>query len=488
MITSLNSGYGYFIDEVYYIACAKRLAFGYVDHPPLSILLLWLNRGLLGDTLPALRFLPALSTAATVMMSGLQVRRLNGSYAAMMLAMLACMAMPIYLLMGSFYSMNAFEPLIWSVILYLVIKIVQEQQAKYWLLIGLLIGLGLEMKHTMIVYCIALLIGMLLTETRKLLWNKWFGWGMGCALLLILPNLLWQLVNGFPSLEFYHNAMVNKNVHTPPLQVIVQQILFVNPFTFPLWLAGLLYLILAKQVRVYRFLAWTFLVLLFFLILSASSRPDRIAAMYVPLFVAGALAVDQVKRLSLRPLLIVSCAVLLLLGGALVAPVVTPLLSPKATKQYLSNLGLSITLESGKQDEPLPQWLADRLGWEELAADVASVFYTLSQAEQRNAVIISTNYGEAGALELYSPQYGLPAVFATHNSFHTWGPPPDSVRTFLAVYVNKDDLDRLFDSVEEVKVHLCEHCTRPQQRIPIYVARGPRFTISADWPKFKIYD
>jgi hypothetical protein len=115
------------------------------------------------------------------------------------------------------------------------------------------------------------------------------------------------------------------------------------------------------------------------------------------------------------------------------------------------------------------------------------MYHTLPPDEKRNAVIVSTNYGVAGALELFGPEFGLPPVYATHNSYHLWGPPSDSVRTYIGVHVSRRDFEQRFESVEEAGVQTCEYCTRPQQRIPIYVARGPLFSVTAEWPKFKLY-
>jgi hypothetical protein len=177
----------------------------------------------------------------------------------------------------------------------------------------------------------------------------------------------------------------------------------------------------------------------------------------------------------------------LVVGIGLAAPLFTPLLSPERTHNMIAALGLSLSVESGKTQDPLPQWLGDRLGWEELATEVGKVYRRLPAVEQRNAVIVSNNYGEAGALELFGERYGLPRVYATHNSYHSWGPPPDSVRTFIAVMVSRSDLEQLFESVEEAGVQTCAFCTRPQQRIPIFVARRPRFLISKAWPGFRVY-
>lgn len=488
MLVNSLASYGYFIDELYYIACSKRLAFGYVDHPPLSIFLLAVSRRLFGDALPMLRLFPALAASGTVYLTGLCAQRLGGSRVAIIIAAFAVIAMPVFLLMGSFYSMNAFEPLIWTSILYFLIRLVQEEDPKYWLVSGVLMGIGLEMKHTIAVYAAAVVVGMLVTNTRRFLWNRWFLSGLLACVLLLLPNLIWQIDNGFPSLEFYRNAMVNKNVLRGPLNVVLDQILFANPFALPLWIAGLTYLFLAPEGRKYRFLGYAFLFLLLVMIVSQSSRPDRIGAMYTGLFAAGAVAIERLNRSGTWRHVSVAMITMLVVGAMVAAPIATPLLPPPVLKKYLSAIGFSVSLERGKMNEAIPQWLADRLGWRELAFDVAQVYHSLPAEEQRNTVLVSTNYGEAGALELYGVEFGLPAVHATHNSYQLWGPPSDSIKTYIAVAVGRGDLEDKFERVVEAAVHTCEECTTPQQRVPIYVARGPMFSITKEWAKFRIYD
>lgn len=138
-------------------------------------------------------------------------------------------------------------------------------------------------------------------------------------------------------------------------------------------------------------------------------------------------------------------------------------------------------------NERLPQWLADRLGWREMAEDVARVYQSLTDAEQRNAVIITTNYGHAGALELFAPELNLPPVYATHNTYHLWGPPSDSVQTFIVVRIRPEEIASRFASVEVARVFHCVFCSRENQNIPILIARGPRFSMRELWPGFKIY-
>jgi hypothetical protein len=203
---------------------------------------------------------------------------------------------------------------------------------------------------------------------------------------------------------------------------------------------------------------------------------------------SGAVAMEQYLRTKWRRTVQIGITALLVAGGIVLAPVSCPLMSPQATKKYIAGLGLHFDLESGKMGEPLPQWLADRIGWEELAAETGLVYHALSQREQRNAVIISTNYGPAGALELYGKKYGLPPVYATHNSFHSWGPPSDTVKTFIGVYIDSDDVSQRFDSVEEASVYHCPDCTRPMREIGIYILRGPNFSMKKEWGGFRNYN
>jgi 4-amino-4-deoxy-L-arabinose transferase-like glycosyltransferase len=488
MLTAIFSGYGYFIDEFYYIACSRHLAFGYVDHPPLSIGLLALSRRLFGESLPAVRLFPSLAAAGTVFLTGMMARRLGGNRTAMIIAALAVIAAPVYMVMGSFYSMNVFEILMWTGILYLIILLVQQEQPKYWLAIGVLMGLGLEMKHTMALYAVAIVAGMLLTGTRRLLWNRWFLGGITASVVLIIPNLIWQYANGFPSIEFYRNAMLNKNIPTGPGKVVFQQILFLNPLTLPLWLSGLAYCLFSKEGKRYRFFGLGYALLLALMIVGQASRPDRIGSIYTVLFALGAVAITRAAIPVVKRIAVPAVIVLLAVGIVLATPVSSPLLPPPVLRSYLSALGISFDLEVGKMNEALPQWIADRLGWHELAAEVARVYHALPPEEQKNAVIVSTNYGEAGAMELYGPEFGLPPVYATHNSYHLWGPPPDSTRTYIGVFVPRRDFERLFERVEQAGVSHCEYCTRPQRQVPIYVARGPRFVASREWSGFKIYN
>ena len=250
----LTPGYSYFIDEFYFLACAARPAFGYVDHPPLAPWILALTRPILGDSLLGLRAAAVLAGSATVWVTCLLVARLGGGRFATVLAGLTVGLAPLILAMSGFFSMNAFEPLLWMLIVLLVVRIVQTGQSRLWVAVGLLIGLSFENKHTAMAYVGALGLGILATRTRRILADRWVWAGAAVALLLAMPNIWWQIANGFPSLEFYRNAHFLKNVPSPPLRSLATLAVAMNPLTLPVWIAGFMFLLGRRDGKMFRFL------------------------------------------------------------------------------------------------------------------------------------------------------------------------------------------------------------------------------------------
>lgn len=486
LISATIRPYGFFIDELYFISCANRPAFGYIDQPPLSILILTGITSLFGDNMPAIRLVPALCLAATVFLSGMLTNRLGGGMAGMLLTALAVALMPVFLIFCSFYSMNAYEPLLLVMVMFFLVKIVQDDNPRYWLHIGILAGIALMMKHTFILYAIALLAGLLISGKRKLLFSKWILWGGLACFILVIPNLVWQFTHGFPSLELYRNSFTSKNIETGYLQIIIEQILVTNPAASLLWIAGLVALFFPSG-KPFRFVGYAYLILLLVMFAGHSSRPDRIVSIYPFLIAFGATAVEKLNRLQWRRLVRGIIAILVIVVGLLMAPVFCPLLPPAQLREHISRLGFRLEIEEGKRGEPIPQWLADRIGWEEMAAGIANVYLSLPEAEQRNCVIVSDSYGPAGAMELYGEKYSLPPVFGTQNSFHAWGPPSDTVKTYIGVDIDVQGAHELFESVEAVDTIYCLDCTRPQREVPVYVMRNPVASVEKMWPEFKNY-
>jgi 4-amino-4-deoxy-L-arabinose transferase-like glycosyltransferase len=488
-IPSWTGNYGYFIDEFYYVACSDRLAFGYVDHPPLSIFLLRLARAVIGDSLPALRLVPSLAGAATVLLTGLIARRLGAGVFGQGLAAGAAMIGSVYHVMFSFYSMNALSLLIWAACFWILVEIERRNEPRLWLAMGGVLGLGLANKHTIVLLMLGLAAGLVLTSARRHLTRRWLWMGFGIALLLLLPNLLWQAAHSWPSLEFYRNADIYKNVPTPPHEILKQQVLFMNPGALPVWLAGLVFFLASSLGRPYRHLGWIYVPLLLLMLVGQKSRPDRIAAAYTVLFAGGGVLLEVLARDARGRWLRLALPAALLLCGAALAPLGLPLLPPRITASYSAALGIVPQIERGEgKHSELPQWLADRLGWKRLVDDVDAVAGTLDPAERNRAVILAPSYGQAGAIELLGRGRDLPPVYSSHNSYFFWGPPVDPVDVAIVLGFNESSLRRLFEEVVLVRVHECDWCMRWRDEMPIWLARGEKISFQDAWPEFKHYE
>src|SRR5437870_5311635 len=229
-----NGRYGYFRDELYYIACGQHLAFGYVDQPPLSILILRLSQALLGDSLFAIRLLPALAGAATVGLTGAIARELGGRGCAIALACSGSLCALFNLAVGNFFSMNAFEPLLWMGCVYLFIRIINGGSPTFWLWFGALLGLSLENKHSTAFFAVGIFVALLLTPERRHFAQKWIWLGGIIALAIAFPNIFWQAQHHWPTYELLSNiGHSNKNVALSPAQFIGEQVVFMNPGTLP---------------------------------------------------------------------------------------------------------------------------------------------------------------------------------------------------------------------------------------------------------------
>jgi 4-amino-4-deoxy-L-arabinose transferase-like glycosyltransferase len=454
-IAATASGqYGYFIDELYYISCAKRLAWGYVDHPPLSIAVLAGIRAVFGNSIVAIRISAIAAVAAAIVAAGSLARRFGGGRFAQALASTCTATSPIALIVGSFYSMNALELLFWPLVAVALVETIRREDPRGWLVIGVLFGLGIENKHTMVLLGAALAVGIAATSLRAELCTRWLWLGVALALALVTPNLLWQLAHGFPSLEFYRNAQAYKNLPTPPLKAIVYQALVAGPGAVFVWPIGVAWLLGAADAKPYRVLGWTFVALFALAILSGSSRPDRIAPMYPVLFAAGGIALERWTEGRGR---LVRTVMMLapLLGGAVVIPLTVPLFSPRFVAAYNRASGLYPQIEKGKTS-PLPQLLADRTGWEAFVDDVERVYRALPPEDRAHALIWCPAYGQASAVDLFGPSRGLPPVVSPHNNWWLWGPKPADV--LIAAGADLGYLEASFADVHLATTHHCDYC------------------------------
>jgi len=478
--------YGYFRDEFYYLACSEHLDWGYVDHPPFSIALLAINRAILGDSLVALRFLPALAGALTVYLAGVTAREMGGGRFAQILAALATLCAPILLGMNSIYSMNSFEFLVWISSALLLIKIVKSPAPRFWILLGVVLGIGLMNKVGVLWLCSGIAVSMAVPPLRAHLKTRWPWIAAGLALLIFSPFILWNIAHDFPHAEFIRNATSGKYSSLTPIRFLADQVLLQNPLSFPLWLGGLWHFLFGRG-RNHRALGIVYATALAVLLINQHSKGEYLAPAYPMLFAGGAIWAESALRHAARlwkPALAVALAV----SGILLAPFAVPVLPVERYIAYARMLGVAPATAETKELSELPQFFADMHGWEELTEAVASVYATLPAEDKKDCIIYAQNYGEAASINFFGRKLGLPPAVTGHNTYHLWGPGRDSARVVIIVGGDREDHLRGFEEVEEIARSRCRYCMPYENNLPIYVARTFRRPLAELWPLTKHYE
>ena len=489
-------GYGYFRDELYYILCGRHLAWGYVDHGPIVAMQARASELIFGRSLAGLRLLSALAGAARIFITGILCWALGGRRPAQGLAMLGVLLVPQYLGIDSFLSMNSFESVFWMVCLLAMLlmqrrssNITRNSSQRLWLLFGVSAGIGLLNKPSMTFFLFALLAALILTPQRRLLASRWAIVGIFVTIAIALPNLLWQIHNHWPTLEFLENdRRGNKSIQLGPFAFALKQILNMGPFLVLIWGAGLVHLLRRRDLR---WLGLTF-VLFFVWMMGMHAKDYYVSPIYPVLFAAGGIAWET--RFSRRRLVAANHALafpvyeaLLTAGAILALPLSLPLMPPaqwlaytKATGLYHFN-GNSESTSSG----PLPQFYADRFGWQEEVDQVTRIYNALPPDQKKITGILCSNYGEASAINFLGR--GLPFAISGHNNYYLWGP---HGYTFDSMIVIEDStpehLRHYFHSVQTAG-QMDTAYSMPYEHRNIYLVAGRKFDPADLWPKKKDY-
>ena len=481
--------YGYFRDELYYLASTEHLAWGYVDHPPLSIAILAVVRAVLGDSLVALRIVPALAGVATVFLTGALARRLGGRVFAQSAAALAALLAPLYLGVNHYYSMNSLDLLLWTVAIWFLLDALDTQRPRAWIALGLTLGLALLNKISALWLGGGIALALLLTPYRRVLRTPWPWIAASLAGILFLPHVLWQVREGWPTLEFMRNATAFKMVETRPLEFLCEQVLTMNPGSAPLWITGLVAGLLGLHAARGRALAWIYVAVLGILLLAGRSRASYLAVAYPTLFALGACTVERIAsrpgRGWLRPLTVA----LVVVCGLPLLPLALPLLPVETYVGYQSALGLAPSSDERQDMGVLPQHYADMFGWNELVTLVARAYARLTPEERRRCRVYGQNYGEAGAIDVLGRKVGLPRALSGHNSYWLWGrDDPDTTWNILIV-IGGDHQDNaaFFDSLEVVGRTESRWSMPYERGLEVSIGRGPRFRRSEAWPRLREY-
>ena len=377
--------------------------------------------------------------------------------------------------------MNAFEPLFWMGSACLLIRILNTGNQKLWIWIGVLCGLGLENKHSMLIFGSGMVAGLLLTPERRVFRQKWIWIGGAIAALLFLPNVLWNIQHHFPFLELQANIRRNgRNVDLNLLSFLGQEALAMLPLAVPVWLAGLWYL-LAGRGKPYRALGWAWLFTAAVVIL-ANPRIYYLFPAFPLLFAAGSVQWEMWTMRLRWPRLVY--AGLMLVLAAVLAPFAVPVLSVETYIRYSEALHFAPPRIENNHLGPLPQLYADQFGWDEMAATVGRAFNNLPPEVRAKTAIFGQNYGQAGAIDFFGPKYGLPKAISGHKTYFLWGPRGYSGDSMIVLGDRQEVLERLFDHVEKVE-HVEHPYSMPYQQFDVFYCRGIRTPLPELWPQLK---
>lgn len=478
-----NGRYGYFRDELYNIICGERLAFGFIDHPPFTPLVARFSQFLFGDSLLGLRVFPALAGAATVVLAGLIARKLGGGRFAQFLAGLTVILSGVILNFGTMLTNNAFDILFWTLAAYFLIIILKDGRPRLWLAFGLVAGIALQNKYSIAFFVAALGIGLVLSSARKQLLSVWPWAGAGVALLIFLPNLIWQVSHGLPFIELNRNAVLMKNAPLSPLQFFISQFIEALPLVFLLILAGLIFFLLSPTLKPFRAFGWAYLALFVFFLFSGG-KTYYLAPIYPVMIAAGALAAEKLALKRgwnwMRPV-----SILLILTSGAAAPFALPVLPVDQFIAYSRSLGMAPVQAEREEVGALPQYYADQFGWEEMTETVAGVFRALPDAEKADCCIFTQNYGEASAINVFGRRFDLPPAVCLHNSYWLWGPGKRGGSTLIAVGGEKDDYLEIYSDVSEVARFINKYVMPYENNLPVFVCRGIKAPIKDVWLREK---
>ncbi|HTU33007.1 MAG TPA: glycosyltransferase family 39 protein [Candidatus Acidoferrum sp.] len=465
-----NARYGFHRDELQVLDDARHMAWGFVAYPPFTPFIERISMALFDTSLVGLRLFSVLTQGAVIFFTGLIARELGARRLAQVVAALAVAVSPLPMFEATEFQYSSFDLLWWVLIAYFLIRLVKYENPRWWIGIGIVVGVGMETKYTM-AFCVAGILGaLLLTSERRYLKTRWLWYGVAISILIFLPNLIWQIQHGFVSLHFLQHIH-KRDVGEGRAQGFWrgQFMINANPLLAPLWLAGLYYFFADRDGKRYRLLAWLYVIPVV-LLFAMKGRDYYAGAVYPMLFAAGCVLWDRLSRwlptFWMWTLRVVTFAAVAL--GAYGAGRIILALGPvSAGNVALKNNGD----------------LREEIGWTDLVAEGARIRDSLTPAERAHLAIITGNYGETGAIDLYGPKYGLPQAISGTNTawYRGYGDPPP--QTLIVLGFSRSDADDAFQSCRlaghdgnPYGIHNEESVDHPG----IFVCGPPR----QPWPEF----
>ena len=472
--------YGYFRDELYYIVSGtQHLSLGYVDFPPMIAYVAALLNLFTGDSLVSIHTLPAFAEGVLVFMAGMIARELGGGRRAQLLAAVSTLLSFAFLAFGSLFTPDFLDSLWWSLLAYTVARIVRRREPKLWVVAGVVIGVGLLTKLTMVFFVGALLVSFLaVPSARQYVRSKWVVLGGLLAVAFLLPMTYWNAVNGWPMVHFYLEFTGDVS-GGGPLSFLYTQLALMSFLNVPIFVIGLYFYLRSSDGSQLRAFGLAYLLLYVFMTV-LDMKPYYLAPVYPMLYAGGALMIEKsaVSRRRVfrwfgsRPYIACVAVVAILL-----APLAMPILPPQAV---INGYG-----PSDYQASPMP----DRYGWGGLVSNLSIAYASIPKNLKSQACIFTSNYGEASAVNFIGGSLGLPRAISGHNNYYVWGPDSCNGQVLITVGIPLAEMQQAYSNVTTLMTNECSYCISYEQVLPVYLCTNPNFTsIATEWQAIRHYD
>ena len=467
-LAATASRYGYHRDELYFLMLGP--AWGYVDQPPLTPMLARGASALFGDNPAAMRIPAVACVAVAILLSALTARELGGGRAAQALAAWSFGLAGLTLVSGHLMNTGTVDLALWAAVLLCVTRAQLRDNPRWWLVAGTLVGLSLYNKLLIGMLLISLAVALPLVGPRKVLRSPWLWGGVGLAVLIGLPNLIYQATHDFPQLKMAA-ALADNNAGDVRVQLLPFQVILIGLPVFPVCVAGFIALWRRPRWRPIRFIALAYLVSVVLAFVGGGQiyYPFGLLAF---LLAAGSVPTVEWMRSRGRQAMVVTAVAV---NGLISVAIALPLLPAHV-------MGATPIAD-------LNQTLPDQVGWPEYVRTVADVYGTLPPGDQAKAVLLTSNYGEAGALNHYGPQYGLPTAYSGQNELYFHGPPPAD-KTVVVVWAQEPQgLNRIFASCDrKATMDNGLGVDNEEQGSAVVICRDPIGGWPAIWPRIQHYD
>jgi len=437
-------------DEMLYFNMGSHPAFGYLTVPPVTGFLAFVVKSVFGWSVIGIRLLPALFGAATLYLIARIIQEMKGGITALVVASIAFLASPGFLLLFSIFTPNAFEVFFWTLAIFLIFKLLKTENPKYWIFIGIVLGISFLTKYSIVFLIAGFFLIFLFFQQRKLIFSWWFVAGILVGLLIIMPNIIWQYNHNWPVL-FHFEELKKTQLDNLNYSHFFIDLLSLNSVLIFVPVFGLVMLIFSKKETGFKPIGFSIL-LVVLLFVATKGKAYYITGLMPFLVAAGGYFAEKL----LRQKTILFAGLTVLTGWSLLSfPFVIPTLSFEKLEKYSAKTKGWVAApfmrwEDGNEHQ-VSQIYADMTGWSELAGIVAKAYNTLTPEEKKNCTVLcQRNYGAAGAIHFYGKQWNLPEPITFHESYIFWAPNSIAGEPVIYVFFNSDELNSLFNDIKEV--------------------------------------